>query len=675
MWIAKMKYGIRDPKDLEFQGILSHSEYRSLADALAYIWRVRNHLHHLTGRKCDQLHFEHQVLIPEALKIKETKGQTPVEQFLGKLHGKMETVKHMFLTFILEQGYRKKFFIKGKKAKESSVEGIVADKNMLNFVSSEAIVKAPLLLIKIFEESSRLKIPLSAEGKRLVHEFLYLAGKRFISSREAVKAFERCLTLTTHDFNVLDDMLSTGFLARLIPELKTIQNRIQYDEYHLFPVDRHSIKTVQTIKNFGGPDDDVMDPLCADLYQGLKKRKLLLWAGLLHDIGKGQPGGNHSGKGARIVRDILGRMGYSDAQIDTVTFLVKEHLFLMKTATRRDINDEATAVMCARRIKDADRLKMLYLLTVADAAATGPKAWNSWTLLLLRDLALKTLKILEKGELASREALQSAEAKREILIKSAQTKEEKRRIAELLTVMSPRYMLACDAEEISRHMALHAKLGEDRFAWQVTTGDIPDNRTVTICAKDAPGLFSKMAGAFTLCGFDILDTKAFTWRNNVVLDIFEVKVPADYDREEARWEKAHKILSEALAGELDLHEEIFKWMATYRPKKAQPKTRPHRVSIDNDLSDFLTVLEIHTYDFPGLLFLITDTLFRCDMDVWVAKIATKADQVVDVFYIRDVDGQKIDTAELETSLKTAILDILEKVDKHRSDDRQVTATA
>jgi len=314
-------------------------------------------------------------------------------------------------------------------------------------------------------------------------------------------------------------------------------------------------------------------------------------------------------------------------------------------------------------------------LTVADASATGPKAWNSWTLMLLRDLALKTLKILERGELASREVLQTVETQKEALIKSAHTREERRQTAELLSVMSPRYMLNSTTEEISRHMALHSELGESRFVWQVTTGDIPDNRTVTICAKDAPGLFSKMAGAFTLSGFDILDAKAFTWRNNVVLDIFEVKVPVDYDREAARWKKAHDILSASLAQEFDLHTEIFKWMATYQSKKAQPKTRPHQVTIDNDLSDFLTVLEIHTYDFPGLLFLITDTLFRCKMDVWVAKIATKADQVVDVFYIRDVDGQKIDTPDQEAVLKDAIMEMLETADKNLKNNRQAAAIA
>ncbi len=673
MWISKIKHNIRNINDLEYYGILSHSEYRTLTDSLAYIWRVRNHLHHLTGRKSDQLHFEHQVLIPKTLNIKDVNGQTSVEQFLGTLHEKMEQLKHMFLTFILEQGYRKQFYIKGKKAKESSVEGLLVEKGMLTFSSSEAIIKDPMLLVRIFEESSRLKIPLSAEGKRLVHEFLYLAGKGFLSSEEAIKAFERCLTLTSHDFNVLDDVLSTGLLARFIPEFKTIKNRIQYDEYHLFPVDRHSIKTVQTIKNFGGPEDMVKDPLCADLFQSLKNRKLLLWAALLHDIGKGLPGGDHSGKGAHIAREVLSRMGYSDSQIDTVAFLVKEHLFLMKTATRRDINDEATAVMCARRIKDIDRLQMLYLLTVADAAATGPKAWNDWTLMLLRDLTLKILKILERGEFASRQVLESVEIKKESLIKAAETHEKRKKTAALLSVMAPRYMLNCEPAEIQRHIALHETLDDKPFVWQVATGDIPDNRTVTICAKDAPGLFSKMAGAFTLSGFDILDAQAFTWRNGVVLDIFEVKVPSDYDREAQRWQKAQGILTSALAGKIDLHSEIFKWMDTYRPKKAQPKTRPHRVSIDNNWSDFLTVLEVHTYDFPGLLFLITDTLFRCRMDVWVAKIATKADQVVDVFYIRDVDGQKIDVAELEAQLKTAILQILRRADGEDDEVRQAAA--
>ncbi len=668
MWISKIKYDLGNIKDLEFQGFLSHNEYRGLRESLVYIWRVRNYLHHLTGRKCDQLHFEHQTAIPNVLKIKGKNGQTPVERFLGTLHEKMERVKHMFLTFILEQGYGNQFYAKSKKAKEPLVEGLVVEKGMLSFASSEIILSNPLLLIQIFEESSRLKIPLSAEGKRLVQEFLYLVGDNPLTSAENTKSFERCLTLTTHDFNVLDDMLSTGILAKYIPELKAIENRIQYDEYHLYPVDRHSIRTVQTIKNIDSPEDITQDTLCAAFYRGLKNRKLLLWAALLHDIGKGIPGGDHSGKGARIARNILGRMGYSEAKIDTVAFLVKEHLFLNKTATRRDINDEATAVMCARRIKNIDRLKMLYLLTVADSSATGPKAWNSWTLMLLRDLTLKTLKILERGELASREVLEAVEAKKEKLIKSAGAQGERKQTAALLSVMSPRYMLHSHPEEIRSHIDLHAKLKDNLFVWQVMPGDIPGNKKVTVCAKDTPGLFSKIAGAFTLCGFDILGVQVFTWRNNIALDIFEVKVPVDHDREEARWQKARRILSSALSGELNLRLEIYKRMSTYRPQKVQPKTRPHQVSIDNNWSDFLTVLEVHTYDFPGLLFLITDVLFQHRIDVWVAKIATKADQVVDVFYIRDVDGQKIDTPEQEEQLKTAILNMLENENKNDGND-------
>ncbi len=667
LWLSNIKYGIKSARDLEHQGLLAPDEHQALMKSVEFVWQVRNHLHHLTGRKCDQLHFEHQVTLPPAIGIRPHNGQSAVERFLCRLHENMETIKQLFMLYIFEQGHRRKFLPKTRKAAPPQVEGLSIDKDMLSFASAEAIVSNPVLLVRIFEESGRLKIPLSAAGRRLVREFSHLGGQSVLADRLAVRAFERCLTLTTYDFNVLDDMLSTGFLARCIPEFKDITHRIQYDEYHLYPVDRHSLRTVQTIKTFGTDEDISRDPLCGDFYNELKNRKLLLWAALLHDIGKGRPGSDHAGRGAGMTRDILQRFGYEPGQIDTVAFLVKEHLFLIKTATRRDINEEATALMCARRIKDENRLKMLYLLTVADSLSTGPKAWSSWTLALLRDLTLKTLNILRKGELASPKVLEGIEAKKAALIRLAPNRDLRRHTAALLSAMPPRYMLNVAPEDIRAHMTLFDSLKDERFVWQVETGNVATNRTVTVCAKDMPGLFSKMAGALTLSGFDILDARIFTWQNHTALDIFEVAAPVDRDREQGRWDKAARTLKAALSGEIDLGLEIHRRIDAYRPAKAQPKTRPHQVVVNNSDSDFLTILEVHTYDFPGLLFLITDALFRCRMDVWVAKIATKADQVVDVFYIRDVDGQKVDTTEQVDHLKTSILGVLEGAETPAND--------
>ena len=211
----------------------------------------------------------------------------------------------------------------------------------------------------------------------------------------------------------------------LIPELKGIVNRIQYDEYHVYPVDKHSLRTVQTLRAFGTDQDDSGCPFCGNVWKGLKNQKRLLWAALLHDIGKGTPEKNHAKTGAKIARKIMTGFGYSEKDIETVSFLVEQHLLLMKTATRRDIHDEETAIMCARIIKKVSRLQMLFLLTVADAVSTGQNAWSEWTMALLRDLFLKVMNILKKGELASRHAVQTIEKKQDTILASAKTPDDR----------------------------------------------------------------------------------------------------------------------------------------------------------------------------------------------------------------------------------------------------------
>ena len=461
-------------------------------------------------------------------------------------------------------------------------------------------------------------------------------------SEFAVKVFEHILVSRTPDFNVLDEMLSTGVLERLIPEIADIIDRIQYDEYHFYPVDKHSLNTVQEIKTFGTDRDITGDSLCGRLYKEIQNKKLLLWAALLHDIGKGEPGGSHSESGARIVRSVLARKGYKTADVETISFLVEHHLLLIKTATRRDINDEEIAILCARKIKTSERLKMLYLLTVADSISTGPKAWSEWISALVKDLFLKILNIIEKGELASSEAVEIVALKREAILGSAPLPLGTKELAALFDVMSPRYLLSTAADQIKEHIKLYQNLGEADFVWEITETSDSNTRNITICAKDRPGLFSKIAGIFTLNNLDILDAQVFTWRNNMALDIFEVKPPPDQIFEEEVWHRAHKQLQSALAGELDLS-------ARHRPGQ-----RPHRINVDNESSSFFTIIEVFTYDFTGLLYSITDALFRCRLDIWVAKIATKVDQVVDVFYVRDFDGQKVDSPDQVAAIEAAI---------------------
>ena len=658
LWVAHIKFGIKQLKNFEYDGFLSHDEYRALTHALTFIWNVRNRLHALAGRKCDQLCFEDQVKLANRLKYKKENGQQPVERFLGELHGKMEFVKQQLLIFLHEMGYAKKGRRLGKRVPTTRFQGLKVRGEMLNFSSADAVRQTPALLMDIFEESARLKLPLSVEARRLVKKNLYLVDDEFRNFDTAIRSFERVLITSPPAFDILSEMLSTGFLWEFIPEFKGIANRIQYDEYHVYPVDRHLLRTVQTLKGFGSSGDKDTPPLCKDIYKELKDRKLLLWATLLHDIGKGKPGKNHALKGAKIARALFTKRGFQPNEVDTISFLVQEHLLLMNTATRRDINDEETALLCARKVKDVTRLKMLYLLTASDAISTGPKAWTDWSSVLLRDLFLKVMRILEKGELASHEAVEQVEKKKKKIFRSMKQLQISGEFKGLSNVMSPRYLLYTPANEILEHIQLYKSLDRADFVWNIAKTSDANTRRVNICAKDRPGLFSKIAGNFTLNNFDILSTQVYTWRNHIALDIFEVKAPLDEIFETDKWVRARKSLSAALSGRLDLASALGKKTLSSRSIAPRTSGKPNNVVVDNTSSSFFTIIEVFTYDFPGLLFCIADAIFRCRLDIWIAKIATNVDQVVDVFYVRDFDGQPVDSPAQENKIIGAIHEVL-----------------
>ncbi len=654
LWLARIQFNLKTPRDLEYSGRLSHDEFTELNNALDFIWDVRNRLHHISGRRCDQLHFENQIKLAESMKFKKINGHRPVERFLGELHHHMDLVKQQHLMFLYELGYIRKGKPRKQSPKKTKIKGLTVEREMLNFSSLEEILKSPELLIRIFEESTHLKIPLCAEAKRIIREFSYLADKNYYTSFVVIKSFEKILLAPAPVFNVLKEMLNTGFLVHLFPEIKGVINLIQYDEYHVFPVDLHLLRTVQTIKNFAVADDIGIDPLYSEVYHEIKKKKLLLWAALFHDIGKANSSGDHAGTGAVIVESMLTDRGLKPEDVKTVSFLVKKHLMLVKIASRRDIHDEETVLSCAREVADIEQFKMLYLLNVADSMATGPNAWNDWIETLLRTLFIRVLNILEKGELASQEVIEDIEKKKIKVLSLEKSDEARKELESLFAVLSPRYLLYATSSEIREDIKHFKELGDREFIWSVTRWESANTRTVKVCAKDRPGLFSKLAGIFTLNNMDIIDARIFTWRNRIAVDIFEVKAPRDRLFENETWARAEKDLNLVILGELDIASELREKTSRERRVKSHTATRPSRIVVDNDSSSFFTIIEVFTYDYPGLLFTITDALFRCRLDIWVAKIATKSDQVVDIFYVRDFDGQKADSPDQVEEIKSTI---------------------
>lgn len=662
LWITKLRHGLGEGLDQKLARILPTDEYKTLQQALQFIWEVRNRLHHATGRKNDRLYFEYQNDLAKFMKIDQEAGCHPVEVFLGKFHRQIQIVKgaqQMLLNEFTEAN-KPIFNFKGRfMNNKSSVFGLEVKNNSIGFVSPDEIESTPTLLLEIYKESLRLKKPIATESKRLIQQNMHRMGDRFRSAPTVAKTMGFLLENISPDFNILEEMLNTGVLTHLIPEFKSIQNRIQYNEYHIYPVAKHSLHTVEAVKQFESISTSDPELLYRELYEELGDKKILLyWAALLHDIGKGETATNHAAKGAIMARSILRRFGVSSADIDTVSFLIAEHLHLTKIATRRDLNDEETALSCARKIRDPKLLKMLFLLTVADGRSTGPKAWDSWTESLIRDLFFKTLNVLTRGELASKEAIEESKKKKGKLITHPDGIHSADELEPLLEMMTSRYLLQLSVEEIRHHIELFGRLRSDPFIWEIKNDDDSDTRLVTVCAKDRPGLFSAISGIFTLEGLDVLDAQIFTWKNGIALDIFRVAPPLDKLYEYRTWDRARENLNKVLAGELDLSKALQNPSGKPLNKVLPSGNQASKVRVDNNGSSFFTIIEVFSYDFPGLLHAVTDLLYKSGIDIHIAKIATKIDQVIDIFYVRTIDGDKVDDPDLLEQLKTDLSSLL-----------------
>jgi len=659
LWMARLAKGLNMPKDLEYLGCISQNEYSRLQHSLAFLWKIRNHLHLLTGRKNDLLHFELQTQLSNKLEYFEKNDLKPVERFLSELQAHMQTVKNFHMIMIREfKPARRRFHFKRKSLFTPLDHDICVDRDLLFFKSSESIIQRPELLMKIFVESARLKLPLSAEAHRLVEEFMGLVDYNYINQPEIIKNFERILITHTPLFNVLEEMHATEFLCKLIPEFEGITNRIQYDQYHLYPVDKHVLKTVQQLKSFGNNDLSNHCDLCHTLFRDLKRKKRdLLWATLLHDIGKKDSQGDHSEKGEIITKKVLARFGYGPRKRSQIASLVRDHLFLITMATRRDVDDEQTAIACARRIQTVEQLNMLYLLTVADAISTGPNAWSDWIDQLLKKLYFHTLSTIENGELATVEATRHIEHKKHALLEKADTPDKESIIKVCFKFMSERYLLYSSVDEINRHIQLYTSLSNESALMHVEKQPETNTRVLTICAKDRPGLFSIVTGILSVYNISICDARVHTWRNRIALDIFKVSAPKDQLYEDQMWQKIERKIQESLSFDLEIQQMLAE-KAKQETWDMNQKHESAKIRIDNQLSAFYSIVEIFAQDRLGLLFGITDALFRSGYNIYFAKIATHGDQVVDIFYVKDLNGHKIQSNGQILSLKQKISDII-----------------
>ncbi len=649
LWMGKSLFEAPDMSSLEKAGLLSREDRKVLAQSHNVLLRLRNQLHYLTGRKNDRLSFEYQEAMADWAKVKSLGDILPVEVFMRDVYQHLQGVQIIRENFFERLAELRQ---KGEKQREILEPGIYLEGDRLYLESARVLLDHPALLMKLFWYALKKEVRLSQETIRLIKQCLFLVDEPFQRSREVSRIFLEIISDLKTTRPLLETMLQTGLLTRYLPEFEATVCRTQFDTYHVYTVDIHLLLTLLELKKIGQGIYLKEEPLIYGIWGEVEDFTSLYLAALFHDLGKGQ-GKNHARQGALMIPAIAERLGLSSSESEKVAFLVKDHLLLVDTALRRDLNDEDLIVRSAQMIKDAETLKMLTLLSYADALATGSRAWNNWKSMLVKELFFKLLHILEKGEVASGMALETLASLQREILEQVEKEIPPKEARMLLEGMPTGYLLSLPAASIARHLRLLRQLDGKPFLWAVEKKE--EIYELFICCHDRPGLFSRLTGVLSLNHINILGAQIFTRSDRIALDIFQVQPPLDPLFEEETWEKVHEQLLKAIQGKLSLDYRL----AQKKPGlqlTSGPKTQAEsQVVIDNQGSDFYTILEIYSQDRLGLLYTITKTLFEIELNIHYAKISTKVDQVVDVFYVADLEGQKIWDEERMEEVKKAIL--------------------
>lgn len=435
----------------------------------------------------------------------------------------------------------------------------------------------------------------------------------------------------------------TGALVKLIPEWEWIRCLPQRNVYHRNAVDVHSFQTAAVLSEFvvdedGGSAsgwDGLTRRVAADTRQDWDR---LLIAALLHDIGKGALE-DHSVRGERLARSAAERIGLPRSDVEDVAWLVRNHLILTRAAVRRNIDDESLIVELAEAVGSSARLRMLYLISVADGLSTGPGAWTDWTAALVSELFTRIFHMLESGDLVSGDASQVAEEHRRLLMETL-IGLPPGQVDEHLANMPRIWLISQSAPALIRQSKLmipRPKVTEVRLeAMPLAESGLWE---ITVVATDRPGLFSKVSGVLALHGLDVLASQIFTSDDGVAVEVF--RVAGSDERLEAVAEDIRK----ALRGKISLDLRLAQKRSQYAGRVSKGRGGPPTVKVDNKSSDFHTLIEVHASDRIGLLYTITRALSDLELDIHFAKVATYAEDVVDVFYVSDLEGQKVSDPE------------------------------
>lgn len=663
-WIGKYFYRVPSGEELVEKGVFTRNEYNQFVKAEDFLWAVRCHMHFLTGKAEERLHFDIQREIAVRLGYTSHPGLSAVERFMKHYFLVAKSVGDLTRIFCaaLEEeqakyapGFNRFFYtFSRRRRKLAGTSDFVVDNDRINIAGDAVFERDPVNLLRLFWFADRHGLELHPDALKLLTRSLKLVDRNLRRNREANRLFLDILTSDRDPELSLRRMNEAGLLGRLIPDFGRIVAMMQFNMYHHYTVDEHLLRCIGVLSELEHGDGEKLHPLSHTLMPDLAHRREALYvAVLLHDIAKGRPE-DHSEAGAKIARRLCPKMGLSAEDSELVAWLIENHLAMSLTAQTRDLNDRKTVEDFANLVQSVERLKLLLVLTVCDTRGVGPGVWNGWKGQLLRTLYYETELLLTGGFSEVSRVQRVAEA-REALTAALQHWPEELR-TRYIGLHYDNYLLTVDLADQVRDAEFirETDAAGRKFATMAKAHEFEAVTEITVLAPDHPRLLSIIAGACAAAGGNIVDAQIFTTTDGRALDTILISREFDRDEDERRRaERVGRLIEDVLSGKTGLPEMIEKRTKPKRGAKAF-RIEP-RAEIRNTLSNRFSVIEVSGLDRPGLLSEITGTLSDLSLDIASAHITTFGEKVIDTFYVTDLTGQKIEyPTRLETIRKRLV---------------------
>ncbi|WP_417475531.1 [protein-PII] uridylyltransferase [Leisingera sp.] len=668
-WIAKYLYQVQDAEDLVPLGLFHPEEMELFAKAANFLWAVRAHLHLATGRASEQLTFDMQVEVAARMGYEDKAGRRGVEIFMQEYFRHATRVGDLTRIFLskLEESHQKseplleRIFRRRRRVKP----GYRVVRNRLDVANPEEFLADKVNLLRLFEEALRTGMLIHPDAMRLVTANLHLIDDEMRNDKEARRIFLDLLLKHGNPERALRRMNELGVLSAFLPEFEPIVAMMQFNMYHSYTVDEH---TIQVIANFAAIERGELEeelPLSSEVLRKGLNRKVLMVAMLLHDIGKGRAQ-DHSILGAQIARKVAPRLGLKPSECETVEWLVRYHLLMSDMAQKRDIADPRTVRDFAKAVQTVKRLDLLLLLTVCDIRGVGPDTWNNWKAALLRALYGQTRAALEGGMEALNREHRGAAAKK--ALRKALPDWSK---ADLKKETARHYPPYWHGLHVTAHVDFAEMLREfvsrgspDEVMIRLYPDEDRDATRATFVMEDHPGIFARIAGALALVGANVVDARSYTTKDGYVTDAFWIQDADGHPFDPSRLHRMKQMIEKTLKGEV-IAGEALKSRDKIKKRERAFKVPTH-ITFDNEGSEIYTIIEVDTRDRPGLLYDLARALASANVYVANAVIATYGEQVVDAFYVKDMFGLKYHTASkqrmLEKKLREAISEGAKRAD-------------